>query len=130
LLPKRLIFDIFTAHQGKSDAEQYCRAKGIALKQRRVVPLGADPIRIDITRAPQLPQGLGAGRYALFVSTIEPRKNHALLLSVWKRLRALKLWIEQPQARAPYKAAIAGFRHPNRDEAARRFFEAIDDGLC
>jgi glycosyltransferase involved in cell wall biosynthesis len=35
-----------------------------------------------------LPAGLTAGRYVLFVSTIEPRKSHAMLLRAWKRLAA------------------------------------------
>jgi glycosyltransferase involved in cell wall biosynthesis len=35
-----------------------------------------------------LPGGLAAGRYALFVSTIEPRKGHALLLDAWESLLA------------------------------------------
>ncbi len=48
--------------------------------------LGADAARqlTDVSAA--LPSGLEAGRYVLFVSTVEPRKNHALLLRVWKRL--------------------------------------------
>lgn len=33
-----------------------------------------------------LPEGLRPGEFALFVSTIEPRKGHAMLLDAWERL--------------------------------------------
>ena len=46
-------------------------------------PLGSD--LLEAGDAP-LPDALKAGRYALFVSTIEPRKNHALLHRIWRRL--------------------------------------------
>ncbi len=49
--------------------------------------LGADAIGQAGGSAP-LPAGLASERYVLFVSTIEPRKNHALLLRVWRRLAA------------------------------------------
>jgi glycosyltransferase involved in cell wall biosynthesis len=48
-----------------------------------VQPLGSD--LLEAGDAP-LPAALKAKRYALFVSTIEPRKNHALLHRVWRRL--------------------------------------------
>ena len=35
-----------------------------------------------------LPAGLAAGHFALFVSTLEPRKGHAMLLAAWDRLLA------------------------------------------
>jgi len=49
--------------------------------------LGADAVRNTGARAP-LPAGLTPKRYVLFVSTIDPRKNHGLLLRVWRRLAA------------------------------------------
>ena len=49
--------------------------------------LGADAIGQAGGSAP-LPAGIASERYVLFVSTIEPRKNHALLLRVWRRLAA------------------------------------------
>ena len=233
---------IVTARQVETDAGDYCRANGLRMPNCRIVPLGADPVRVAAARASLLPAGLEAGRYALYVSTIEPRKNHALLLSVWKRLcaegvpqahgfklalvgrpgwmvedllaalrghakqgyglvmlsdvndrqladlyrgaafclypslyegyglpivegfhhgkavlastggalpavvgafspsldprdenawyGALKRWIVEPQLRAPAEAAIRErFRHPDWDEASRRFFDAVDEGL-
>ncbi len=51
-----------------------------------VVPLGyAPPAHAAL---PPLPAGLGPGRFALFVSTLEPRKGHAMLLDAWARLVA------------------------------------------
>jgi glycosyltransferase involved in cell wall biosynthesis len=57
------------------------------------VPLRSAPLAIPIgtgfnhtTSAPILPSGLSAGGYALFVSTIEARKNHILAFRAWRRL--------------------------------------------
>jgi glycosyltransferase involved in cell wall biosynthesis len=50
-----------------------------------VVPLGANPDPLPTAR-PALPSNLIDGRYALLVSTIEPRKGHGMLYRVWRRL--------------------------------------------
>lgn len=69
----------YTARQVRG----WCAAQGMALADTAVVPMGCDiPARSD---AP-LPPGLSPGRFALFVSTMEPRKNHALLVEAWRRL--------------------------------------------
>lgn len=78
---------IFTAKQILADAESYCAREGLTLKRSGLVYLGADFDPVAQAHA-QLPAGLSAGRYALFVSTIEPRKGHRLLFEVWKRLLA------------------------------------------
>jgi len=78
---------IFTAKQIVADAEAYCAQQGLTLKRSGLVYLGAKFDPIQQSAAP-LPAGLTSGRYALFVSTIEPRKGHRLLFEVWKKLLA------------------------------------------
>jgi glycosyltransferase involved in cell wall biosynthesis len=51
-----------------------------------VTSLGADATRFPSYPAPTLPEGIESGHYALFVSTIEPRKGHRFLYRVWVRL--------------------------------------------
>jgi glycosyltransferase involved in cell wall biosynthesis len=68
------------------DIRRYCHREGIRIAETRVVPLG-----YDITSGPAeapLPEALEAGRFILFVSTIEPRKGHGLLLKAWRKLVA------------------------------------------
>lgn len=79
---------VFTAKQIMADARSYCEKSGIELGRSEIVYLGAnfDPVQKPGDMA--LPGGLTSGRYALFVSTIEPRKGHRLLFEVWKRLLA------------------------------------------
>ncbi len=79
---------IFTAKQIVADAEAYCAREGLTLRKSGLVYLGADFDPIQQPAAAALPAGLSAGQYALFVSTLEPRKGHRLLFEVWKRLLA------------------------------------------
>lgn len=77
---------IFTSRRVENDARQVASEFGLRLKATAVAPLGFDPpARRSIN---VLPKELIAGHYALFVSTVEPRKGHALLLRVWRRLLA------------------------------------------
>ena len=72
------------SHAVERDIRDYCRARGVAPPRMAVTPPGCDIT--GATLAPDLPGGLAPGRYALFVATIEPRKGHAMILDVWKRL--------------------------------------------
>ncbi len=82
----------FTAH----DLERYAAQHGVALRG----PINPIPIGSGFGAPPAeaLPSSTlpAPGTYVLFVSTIEPRKNHALLFRVWRRLLA-----EMPSAEVP-----------------------------
>jgi glycosyltransferase involved in cell wall biosynthesis len=75
---------VVNARQIEKDVAQYCTANGLPVPAIRIVPLGADPF--PAAGGGGLPAGLEAGRYGLFVSTIEPRKGHRLLFNAWRRL--------------------------------------------
>lgn len=78
---------VVNARRTALDLQAFCQQAGINQPPTTVVPLGADPPR-PVDAATALPDSLETDRYALYVSTIEPRKNHAMLLRVWKRLLA------------------------------------------
>ena len=93
---------LFTSRKVESDALSYCHLHGLALRQTAVVPLGASfPSAKSDNLA--LPAGLQKDRYALFVSTIEPRKGHALIYDVW-----LKLLQENVPQRSQFKLVFVG----------------------
>jgi glycosyltransferase involved in cell wall biosynthesis len=79
-----------------ADVETYAASHDIPLPGP-VLPIpigtGSVPPPSSGPRPPHLP---AAGSYALFVSTIEARKNHALLFNVWRRLLA-----EMPREEVP-----------------------------
>ncbi|KAA5609548.1 glycosyltransferase family 4 protein [Rhodovastum atsumiense] len=74
-----------------ADVEDYAHRHGVTLRARvRPIPLGtgfvgqaAEGQAEAGSVRPDLP---APGSYVLFVSTIEARKNHALLVRVWRRL--------------------------------------------
>jgi len=70
-----------------------------------ICPLGANPSTLRSDAATPLPVALRAGGYGLFVSTIEPRKGHELLLKVW-----LRLLDEGVPQRADFKLVFVGRR--------------------
>jgi len=79
---------VFTAHASRRDALTYCKAHDLKVGETCVVSLGADGAAAGVTGEAALPPGIERGRYALFVSTIEPRKGHRLIYNVWLRLLA------------------------------------------
>ncbi|HEY8267579.1 MAG TPA: glycosyltransferase family 1 protein [Xanthobacteraceae bacterium] len=79
---------IFGAQRIKSDVEAHCRTLGISLRATGVTPFGSDAVRQRTATAAPLRPGIERDRYALLVSTIEPRKGHEMLYRIWKRLLA------------------------------------------
>jgi glycosyltransferase involved in cell wall biosynthesis len=78
---------IFNSRCVELDAYRIANRLGVRLKATAVAPLGFNA-PAGIKSLNTLPRGLSRHRHALFVSTIEPRKGHALLLRVWRRLLA------------------------------------------
>lgn len=77
---------VVNANAVADDVRGFARATGLPSPNIAVCPLGAS--RADMRAGPEdrLPDGLEANRYALFVSTIEPRKGHEMLYRLWLRL--------------------------------------------
>jgi glycosyltransferase involved in cell wall biosynthesis len=76
---------MFTSACTENDARDYCQSLGLQLKHCAVVPMGSD-IAIADGAAVAMPDGLEPFKYAMFVSTIEPRKNHRLLIDAWRAM--------------------------------------------
>jgi glycosyltransferase involved in cell wall biosynthesis len=77
---------VANAHAVADDLREYTGAQGIEPGEILVRPLGATPATMRSDASQSLPDGLAPDRYALFVSTIEPRKGHELLYRVWLSL--------------------------------------------
>jgi glycosyltransferase involved in cell wall biosynthesis len=78
---------IFNARSSERDARQYSRSLGFDLADTRIVPLGCD-FSVPGNDSGSLPAGLKVGNFAVYVSTIEPRKNHRVLIEAWSKLIA------------------------------------------
>ena len=91
-----------TAERIAADVRELCATAGIAPPARiAVVPLGYEAA--PAKALPPLPEGLEPDRFVVFVSTIEPRKGHAMLLRAWGRLLA-----DGVIQRAGFRLAIVG----------------------
>jgi glycosyltransferase involved in cell wall biosynthesis len=87
---------IFTNSQNTADDLRDCMARhSLSIPPPMILKMG------HLAAPDPDPAGAGAGPFdrpfILFVSTIEVRKNHALMLRVWRRLLA-----ELPAAQVPY----------------------------
>ncbi len=73
------------SHATVADMTAYAAKRGMTLPDIVQLPMGLSLSREQTVprRTARLPD---PGRYALFVSTIEARKNHLLLFRVWQRL--------------------------------------------
>lgn len=63
----------------------WARSRDLDPPEPVVIPLGADATPLATSRA-TLPAGVDPRRYVLVVGTVEPRKNHAVLLDAFERL--------------------------------------------
>ena len=76
---------IYNSHKTRTDAERHFREWG-RVPPGMVAHLGIDPPRPDPSA---LPDWLDLARpYFVTVGTIEPRKNHAVLLDLWEAMAA------------------------------------------
>jgi glycosyltransferase involved in cell wall biosynthesis len=100
----------------ETDIREYCASAGIQPADIRLVAPGFDRPRGQSPAS--LPPGLEPQRFALFVSTIEPRKGHAGLIRLWERLLAAGI----PQ-RHRFKLVFVGRRGWDVEALLRR----IDD---
>jgi len=77
---------LFTVSQSTArDVRRYAQATGLSIPYRICVPPIGSDFGPDGAAQPTLPAPV-TGPYVLFVSTIEVRKNHALLVRVWRRM--------------------------------------------
>jgi len=78
---------IFNSRRVEADARNIATTLGVRINASGVAPLGFEPPP-PVECPTVLPAGLVPDHYAMFVSTVEPRKGHALLLRVWQHLLA------------------------------------------
>ncbi len=107
---------LVNSHRVASDIVAYCDRNGLSLAEFCLVRLGFDA-SLATTKA-LLPADLQPGRYIIFVSTIEPRKGHGMLIRVWQRL----LEASVPQ-RQNFKLVFVGRRGWQIDDV----FDRIGD---
>lgn len=125
---------IVNAQATVTELEKLTEKLGIGLPPCHVVPLGADFAAQDrIVREPasdKLAEAVGERPYILMVGTIEPRKNHRLLLEAY----------DQGLKEQGYNLIMAGYMGWSMDDFAAQLenhpdygkrifhFEGLDDG--
>ncbi len=79
---------MFTSNCTAREAKRHAGLLGFELKDSAVVPMGSDiaPSKDAVAAGANLPHRLQHSKFAMFVSTIEPRKNHRLLVEAWRGL--------------------------------------------
>ena len=77
---------VVTSDAVAGDVRAYCKQQGITPGRIVRTALGFDVDKTGPQPTTALPDGLRPGRFAMLVSTIEPRKGHRLLYRVWQRL--------------------------------------------
>lgn len=87
LLPIAERLCAISAHVAR-DVEAYARERQVAIRPVTSVPLSADLKRAATPRVAAVLAGhaLEPGRFVVFVSTINPRKNHFFAYRLWRRL--------------------------------------------
>lgn len=75
-----------TTRNTETDVITYAASQSLSLQRTKIAPLGADGPRAQDDVDGLTKHGLRRHGYALLVSTIEPRKGHAMILEVWRRL--------------------------------------------
>lgn len=78
---------------------RYCRRVGLTMPRTEVVPL---PVDDNFREQPHSDKALSSHPYFVVCGTIEPRKNHLLLLNVWRELAVAK------ESRCPKLVIVGG----------------------
>lgn len=107
---------VVTSHATKASIEKLCRELSVEQKTIRIVPLGGN-FRQTAARSSAVSERVrniaSKGNYLLMVGTVEPRKNHKLLLDAYDAgLRELKM-----------NLVIAGFQGWNMEGFFKRLTE-------
>ncbi len=76
---------MFTSACTGKVVRDYCSSLGITIGDSALVPMGSD-IAVRRSGGASLREQIAPDKFALFVSTIEPRKNHRLLVDAWRAL--------------------------------------------